>query len=443
MSGVGDRTGDEEPLAARLWDQAMRAAGYAAASLRSAPDGRIRPKGSLVAIVAGALLVGCANQSAEDTAVRGAIGEGLQVVGPFGSEGRDIRAPQTSETLRLIGFAAVPGWRKDNHAAALASFRISCDRIGTLRNTEILGDLAGDLSDWREVCAAARSVPAGQARRFFEQNFTPTIIAPDKKATLTAYYEPELPARRRPDRVFKFPLHAKPPELERRGAQWGRLVNGRLQPYFTREDIYRGALNGRGLEIAYLADPIDAFFLQVQGSGRLRMGDGSVLRLGYAAKNGLPYNSVGRELLRRGWSSSGSKDAIEAFVRANPGPGFELLSHNQSYIFFREMTDLDPRGGPQGALGVQLSDLRSIAVDRRYTPLGAPVWIEGDTAVGPIQQLMVAQDTGSAILGPQRADLFWGSGEEAGRIAGRTKSVGRLITLLPNALVARLLATTS
>lgn len=401
---------------------------------------RRRLLGALFTLV---VLAGCGQKAQNDAAMRDAIGDGLQRVGPFGAEGRDIRVRQSAETIRLLGFSAIPGWTNDDHSAALRSFQLSCRRIRALRNTEIMGDLAGDLRDWTPVCEAADGVSGGQARAFFERNFTPAIIAPDKTALLTAYYEPELMARRRPDRIFKFPLHAKPPELERRGAEWGRLANGRLQPYFTRGDIYRGALNGRGLEIAYLADPIDAFFLQVQGSGRLRLGDGSVMRLGYAAKNGRPYNSVGRELMRRGWSPSGSKDAIEAFVRANPGPGFELLSHNQSYIFFREVTDLDPNGGPQGAMGVQLSNLRSIAVDRRFTPLGAPVWIEGDTAVGPIRQLMVAQDTGSAIIGPQRADLFWGSGEQAGRIAGRTKSQGRLITLFPNSLASRLLASAS
>lgn len=403
----------------------------------------MRPRAATAALLGALVIAGCAQKSDDGAAMRQVIGDGVNAIGPFGSDGRQISVRQSPEPIKLIGFAAIPGWANDDHAAALRSFQLSCRRILGLRNTEVLGNLAGDLADWRPVCQSALALNPAQARAFFERNFTPGVIAPDQTALLTAYYEPELLARRRPDQIFKFPLHRKPPELQRQSGEWGRVRNGRFEPYYTRNEVYRGALNGRGLELAYLADPIDAFFLQVQGSGRLRLGDGSVMRLGFAAKNGHPYNSVGRELMRRGWSASGSKDAIEAFVRANPGPGFELLSHNQSYIFFREVTDLNPAGGPEGALGVQLSDLRSIAVDRRYTPLGAPVWIEGDTAAGPVRQLMVAQDTGSAIIGPQRADLFWGSGQRAGQLAGRTKSPGRLITLFPNAVASRLLANAS
>jgi membrane-bound lytic murein transglycosylase A len=344
----------------------------------------------------------------------------------------------TGVQYQAMNFGDLSGWANDDHQAALVSFKNSCAKIRGMRSNTPLGGIITNLQDWRAVCAQAALTRDVNAKGFFEQHFKPVRIAPHKKATLTAYYEPELPARRIPDAQFRFPIFNKPPELISQGGSYGHNVSGRFQPYFTRGEIDRGALHSRGLELAFLNDPVDLFFLQVQGSGRLRMGDNSLVRVGFAAKNGHAYRSVGKELVRRGWSRSGSRRAIQDFVRGNPPLGFELLAHNKSYIFFRETAAQNPNFGPPGAIDTQLMDKRSIAVDRRYTPLGAPVWVEGTTPVGGIAQLMIAQDTGSAIKGPQRADIFWGTGEAAGNIAGQMKDTrGRMTVLMPRFAVAR------
>ena len=191
-------------------------------------------------------------------------------------------------------------------------------------------------------------------------------------------------------------------------------------------------MRGRGLEIAWIEDPVDAFFLQIQGSGRIRMTDGRVVRVGYAGRNGHPYRSVGQEMIRRGTHSPDqvSAQAISAWVRANPAQGRALLYHNPSYVFFRVLRDLPAEKGPIGAMGRPITTLRSVAIDPAFVPLGAPVWIEKEGR-NPIRRLMVAQDTGGAIKGAQRADIFYGTGPAAGEAAGTIKDGGRLVQLLP------------
>lgn len=316
-----------------------------------------------------------------------------------------------------VSFTEIPGWDTDDHAAALDAFRNSCGRTPS---NSIVTD-----AEWRGVCLA--SDYAFDARTFFEAAFRPVHISDGDDPLFTAYFEPELVASRVQTPRFRYPLYRPPAELSR--------------PWLTRAQIENGVLAGRGLEIAWLEDPVDAFFLHIQGSGRLRLTDGSVTRVGYADRNGHPYRSVGQHMAQLGIFSIHQASAanIRAWVARNPRDGRRVLQHNPSYIFFREVTGLDRDQGPIGAMSLSVTPGRSAAVDPKFTPLGSPVWIETETSTGPFTQLMIAQDVGSAIKGAQRADLFFGSGPIAGDLAGRVKGSGRMITLLPVATADRLL----
>jgi len=317
-------------------------------------------------------------------------------------------------SAQVLDFAALDGWQADDLRPALSAFRVTCNDI--------------DGPGWQPVCAAAARVPdtPEAARAFFEVLFRPVLIG-TPPALFTGYYEPELPGSPVRTPRFAWPIYAKPPELTE-GSVW-----------HPRAEIEaRGLLRGRGLEIAWLDDPVEVFFLMVQGSGRIRMPDGSVLRVGYAAKNGQPYRSIGQELVRRGTHTLDQVSAqeIKAWVRQNPAAGAALLDHNPSYVFFRRLPSLSHDAGPIGAMGRSVTPWRTIAVDPAFVPLGAPVWVEADGAT-KVRRLMIAQDTGSAIKGAQRADIYTGSGQAAGEIAGTMKDGGRMLVLLPaDALLA-------
>ncbi|MGR3540924.1 MAG: murein transglycosylase A [Hasllibacter sp.] len=306
----------------------------------------------------------------------------------------------------LLEFADLDGWADDDHGAALDAFLASCRRP--------------DHPDWDGLCAIAEGVDPAQARDFFEGFFRPVLIEDGREGTVfTAYFEPELAGSPRRTARFDVPVYAVPPDLPE-GRAW-----------LTRAQIEAGALAGRGLEIAWVEDPVDLFFLQVQGSGRIRFPGGGGVRVGYGGKNGHEYRSVGQEMIRRGLIEPhrASAQVIRAFVQANPAEGRSLLQHNESYVFFRRV-EVDAARGPLGALNVSITPHRSVAVDPAFHPLGAPVWIEMDGRE-PIRRLAVAQDTGSAIRGAQRADIFWGTGTRAGIAAGRVRDPGRMVTLLP------------
>ncbi|QYK41943.1 MAG: MltA domain-containing protein [Paracoccaceae bacterium] len=313
----------------------------------------------------------------------------------------------TPTPAQILDFQALDGWDDDDHGAALRTFRETC---GLLTDP-----------DWGPICrlAADAGTNAPDARSFFELLFRPVLIG-NPPALFTGYYEPELPGSLTRTPRYAVPLYARPPELAE-GIQ-----------YLSRAQIEAGALRGRGLEIAWVEDPVEAYFLQVQGSGRIRLPDGRVLRLGYAGRNGHPYRSIGQEMVRRGTHSFSevSAQAIRAWVRRNPVAGAELLNTNPSYIFFRRLADLPPERGPIGAMGRSITALRSLAVDPAHVPLGAPVWIEKHGGA-PLRRLMVAQDTGGAIKGAQRADIFYGTGDAAGDAAGTVKDGGRMVVLLP------------
>lgn len=313
-----------------------------------------------------------------------------------------------------LSFADLDGWAADDHGAALAAFRETCDRISA--------------PDWAPICAFA-TTPQSDAdpRAFFEMFFRPVVIG-DPPALFTGYYEPELRGSLQRTAQFAHPLYAKPPEFDGKGQWHSRSVIEE-----------RGLLRGRGLELAWLEDPVEAFFLQVQGSGRIKLPDGGVIRLGFAAKNNHPYRSIGAELVRRGAMDLHrvSAQGIKSWVKRNPSQGADLLRHNPSFVFFRRLPDLPAHRGPIGAMSRSVTTMRTLAVDPAFVPLGAPVWVEKDGR-GPLRQLMVAQDTGTAIKGAQRADIFYGTGLAAGEAAGRVRDSGRMVTLLPIPMAQRL-----
>ena len=308
-------------------------------------------------------------------------------------------------TYTILDFNDLDGWAQDSHAEALEVFRNTC--------------MDFDAPDWRSLCAAANEFT--DARRFFELLFRPVLIEDGADPLFTGYFEPELDGALRQTPRYRFPVYLAPPEI-RQQSQW-----------LSRRAIETsGAMKGRGLEIAWVDDSVELFFLQIQGSGRIRLPDGSSLRVGYGGSNGHNYRSIGMELVRRGVYAAHqvSAEVIKNWVRRNPVDGAELLRHNDSYVFFREVNRVPSDRGPLGAMNRSVTDMRSVSVDPKFTPLGAPVWLEKN-GENPMRRLMVAQDTGSAIKGAQRADIFFGTGDEAGRAAGRLKDSGRMIVLLP------------
>lgn len=308
----------------------------------------------------------------------------------------------------------------------------------------------GTKEPWREVCAAAARVvnPSPEAaRRFFETHFAPFRLSGETtgdEGLITGYYEPLLRGSRKPSGRYRYPLYGIPddlvvvdlgeqyPELKNMRLR-GRIEGRRLVPYYDRAQIEGTQAPLRGREIAWVDDPVELFFLHIQGSGRILLEGGDTMRVGYADQNGYPYRSVGRLLVERGELplDQVSMQSIVAWARRNPAKVGELLNSNASYVFFRELPASS--AGPPGSLGVPLTPRRSIAVDPRYVPLGSPVFIATTwpNSAKPLNRFMLAQDTGGAIRGPVRADFFWGFGESAAREAGRMKQRLRMWMLWP------------
>ena len=305
-------------------------------------------------------------------------------------------------------------------------------------------------AEWQAVCADAAALPAADeatVRQFFKTSFTPyTVVNPDGtvEGTITGYYEPLLRGSRRASAQYRFPVYGVPddlltidlsevyPELKNMRLR-GRLDGKRVVPYYGRADIQAGkGANGR--ELVWVEDAVDLFFLQIQGSGKVALDSGEIIRLSYADQNGHPYRSVGRLLVERGELTldQASMQGIRVWGNRNPDKLPELLNSNASFVFFREQPGDIP--GPVGALGIPLTAGRSLAVDARVIPLGAPVFLSTTqpNSTQPLNRLMAAQDTGGAIRGAVRADFYWGSGDEAGAQAGRMRQPGRLWVLLPN-----------
>jgi membrane-bound lytic murein transglycosylase A len=319
---------------------------------------------------------------------------------------------------------------------ALTAFRASCPVL--MRRQDQSGLAQGQ--DWAPLCAQASSLAPEQATAFFRNGFDWVRVA-NGKAFATGYYEPEIQGSRVPQPGYA-PIYGVPPDLVRCTRPDGTSGRGRIDqngtcvPYFSRADIDNGALADKGLEIAWAADPLDLFFVEIQGSGRVVFPDGTSIRIAYADQNGLAYTAIGKVLRDRGIFPPGgaSMQAIKAWVRANPDQARALMEANASYIFFKVLNG----PGPVGALNVPLTPHGTVAVDPKFVPLGAPVYLAVDRpeAYG----LWVAQDTGGAIKGSNRFDTFWGSGSDATRIAGGMAANGVAYILLPKGAAARALA---
>ena len=336
--------------------------------------------------------------------------------------------------------ASLPGWANDRHAEALPPLLAACARLALAPSPSAPPNAAPLPTGFHSLCAEAAMLPTGNdaaARTFLEHRF---LVQRLGEGLLTGYFEPELRGSLSRTARHATPLHARPPELVEADPHGSRVAgvmrNGRLEPFADRAGIQAGALAGRGLELVWVDDPVDAFFLHIQGSGRIALTDGRVLRLGYAGQNGHPYYAVGRDLVARGalTREQVSLQSIRAWMQqAGPAEARALMARNPSYIFFRSLPHLSPEAGPIGTMGAALTPMRSVAVDRMHVPLGLPVWIAGtDPLTGqPLQRLTVAQDTGGAIRGAARADLFTGWGTEAMERAGRMRESASLFVLLP------------
>ncbi len=356
-------------------------------------------------------------------------------------------------TLRQTSFIDLPDWRGDKHSAALHALLRSCRHLRPQSASRSLGEsgIGGTVADWRPICAAAAAAATdgsddGAARHFFEAWFIPYLAADNHQTEglITGYFEPELKGSWTRKGSYQTPIYARPADLieanlSRFRSQWrgyrlsGRLAAGHFVPYATRAEIESGALNGRGLELLWVNDWLDAFFLHIQGSGRVVMEDGRVVRLGFAGRNGHVYKSIGRELIARGAIAKNdvSMQTIRAWIMAHPAEGGLVMKRNPSFIFFRI---LDGGVGPVGAQGVVLTPGRSFAVDPRFVPFSLPIWLDTTDPLDPgkpLRRLVVAQDGGAAIKGPVRGDLFWGFGALAAARAGSMKQSGRYYLLLP------------
>lgn len=352
-----------------------------------------------------------------------------------------VEAPKPAvKPLQPASWADLPGWEGDDHAAALELFKAQCATLGKRPL-------------WLSTCESALKVGSGEtARSWFEANFRPwQLVNPDgnREGLVTGYYEPVVRGSRTQRQPYLTPVFGPPddlivvelaelyPELRHMRLR-GLLIETdrgrRLVPYYSRADWAHEEPRRAGQALLWVEDPVAFFFLQIQGSGQVELADGGKVRIGYADQNGHPYRSIGTWLIERGElkSHEASMQGIKAWAERNPQRLQELLNANPSLVFFRELKA--EGSGPPGALGIPLTPERSIAVDPRHTPLGAPVWLATTRPNSPeiLNRLMLAQDTGGAIRGPVRADFYWGTGPEAGSLAGKMKQRGTMWVLLPH-----------
>jgi len=340
---------------------------------------------------------------------------------------------QTAIRLTPISFTDMEGWATDDHEAAFAVLLKSCRKKS-----------AGNPA-CKEALRLGDKVGRKAARRFFEAHYTPYRVDEPDPGLVTGYYEPEVNGSRKRTGKFKVPVYGRPddlvqvkPDLLRALYNDSRSVmrkdGDKLVPYYTRAEIDAGALKGRKLELLYLDDPVELFFMQIQGSGRVKLTDGSWVRLGYAAKNGHSYTSIGKLLAARDDRPRNlTMEGLKGWLREDPARGRELMHHNASYVFFRALPEKDAGEGPIGAQGVPLTPGRSLAVDTAYHALGTPIFVTAPALAPdgkPFRRLMIAQDVGSAIRGKERGDIYFGSGDAAGDIAGTTKEAARFVVLL-------------
>jgi membrane-bound lytic murein transglycosylase A len=384
---------------------------------------------------------------------------------------RSVPYPNLSLPLQINGsqylplaWADIPGWNDDDQLAAYRTFRASCRPIAAQHDLPSgpKADLKADTKalgiSLRDPCRAARATEisdGAKARGFFEQHFTPLKISRlgEGDGFVTGYYEPVLEGSRTPTDVYNVPIYRRPsnlfvrgfrqssPDLPNKGQVFRKIGRRKLVPYYDRGEIEDGVIAGRGLEICWLKNPTDLLFAQIQGSARIRLEDGSTVRINYDAHNGYPYTAVGRVLIDRGIipKEEMSMQRIREWMEQNPDGAKDLRRQNRSYIFFREV-NLSDKDEAVGAQGVPLTPGRSIAVDKSLHVYGTPFFIEGQLPIEseqsktPFHRLMIAQDTGSAITGPARADLYFGAGADAGKVSGRLRHSMHFVMLVPKSL---------
>lgn len=380
---------------------------------------RLLPSAALAAL---AVLAGCAQTPPP-----------LPVSAPAGTPAWNVPTGP-GPAMTAVRFDHLPGWTQDRASEALPGFKANCVQMLANPSSALGGSLEAGLrggtgAQWRRACDAAQSVPAGDdaaARAFFEANFQPYGLSADGSARglFTGYYEPEVRGSRTASKVFDVPLYRRPPDLRPGG-----------RPYMSRTQIENGGLRRRRLELMWVDDPIDAFFLQIQGAGRIVLPNGSVARVSYDGQNGQPYVPIGRVLVDRGEMTLDqvTMQTIRAWLKANPRQARSVMNQNPSYVFFRELPGIPADQGPPGAFGVRLAPMRSVAVDKSFIPLGAPVFIDTTDPLDgtKLQRLMMAQDLGGAIRGPIRTDIFFGWGPAAEERAGRMRGQGAEYVLLP------------
>lgn len=337
-------------------------------------------------------------------------------------------AVESKARMAPISYNEIPGWADDRQGEALVAFKRSCPRLITGSETRIVtdgGEKTVTAAEWKAICDAAggaKDTDSRAARRFFEENFRPLVV--QSPGSFTGYFEPQLRGSRAPSRLYTVPVYRRPPDLG----------DG---PYYTRAEIEQGALKGKGLEIAWVQDPVALFEVQVQGSGRILLAEGGMLSIGFDGSNNRPYTAIGGVLADMGvmQREDANWPAIRNWLKRNPVKGREVMRKNERYIFFKDTRST----ATAGSQGVPLTPQRSLAVDPRFTPYGTPVWIDTQRPVigkpGQVEvyrRLLIAQDSGAAIKGPARGDVFFGGGANASEWAGRMVGNGQAIVLIPN-----------
>ena len=356
-----------------------------------------------------------------------------------------------------VSFSKLDGWENDAHEEALRAFQNSCERIMSYPEGRPFNAF-GEAADWKPVCNAASEINnfnRDQARNFFEYHFRPVAYRNEPSGLFTGYYAPLYKGSRQKKEKYNFPLYAIPEDLQsinlgdfdlslRGRSIVGEVKNDKFIPYKNRKEIDLGALEGQDLELVWLEKAAETFFLQIQGSGFIELEDGEIVHLGFAQKNGRPYRAIGQYLIENGdiKREDMSLQAILKWMDDNPEETFDLMWKNPSYVFFQERTSAEPIG----SLGIGLTPGRSLAVDRDHIPLGMPLWLETYEEIETdaeniearpnLKRLVIAQDTGGAIKGKVRGDVYWGIGEEAERKAGPMKDGGTYYLLVPNPVVS-------
>lgn len=356
-----------------------------------------------------------------------------------------------------LNYSDLAGWQDDDHAQALAAFKISCERLITYPDDRNFGDF-GKAIDWKPVCIAAQDIDPIAAKKFFETNFIPLSFAIPEPGLFTGYYAPLYKGSRLKSDLYNAPLYTVPNDLQalnlgdfdlslKGRSIVGEVIDNKFVPYKNRQQIDQGALEGRSLELVWLEKTAETFFMQIQGSGFIQLEGGEIIHLGYAQKNGRPYRAIGQFLIESGdiAREDMSLQAILSWMEDNPEKSNELMWKNPSYVFFQQRSS----ERPIGSLGIGLTPGRSLAVDREHIPLGMPLWLkthiettnpaDGEIIKQPnLSRLVIAQDTGGAIKGKIRGDVYWGIGALAELKAGPMKDRGTYYLIIPNTLSVRL-----